>query len=147
MGFAQPSPAFPDAPRRSLACSLAFLGARQCSSRSSDAFLSALPCSPALPGAPWRSLALLGGRLGPLPPPGPPSPPLPGSLRGDYRGATPPTTTRREIEAKAKANAKGEKSGSERERRKKRKRRRRRKDLSHTPNRSADLKIAFWMSL
>jgi hypothetical protein len=98
----------------------------------------------ALSRARQRSLALPGvlcrsrGGARDLSPPGPPT--RPGSLRGDYRGATPPTTTRREIEAKAKANAKGEKSGSERERRKKRKRKRRRKDLSHTPNRSADLK-------
>ena len=61
-----------------------------------------------LASAPWRSLAFSGAPRGgarDLPPPGTPAP---GSLRGDYRGATPPTTTRREVEGKAKA--KGEKA-------------------------------------
>ena len=122
MGFAQPSPAFPNAPRRSLACSLAFLGARQCSSRSSDAFLSALPCSPALPGAPWRSLALPGGRPGPLPPRDPPPPrvALGGTtgglrprLRHDAKSKRKRKRTRKARRAEAKGN--GEKNGSESE--------------------------------
>ena len=136
----------PSAPQRVHWLSLALPGARRKVPTRSMALSRAR-------SAPWRSLAFSGapgGALGTSPPPGTthPYPPPPGSLRGDYRGAFPPTTTPREIEAKAKANAKREKGGSERERRKsgseseakKRKRKRRREDLSHTPNRSADLR-------
>ena len=114
---------FPGAPQRVHWRFLALTGARRKVLTRSLALSRARPRSlarpgvlPALPGAPWRSLALPGGRPGPLPPRDPPTPPR--SPWGDDMGATPPTSTRNPIESEkpeTKAKAEAEKSGSGRE--------------------------------
>ena len=107
---------FPGAPQRVHWCFLALTSARRKVLTRSLALSRARPRSlarpgvlPALPGAPWRSLALPGGRPGPLPP----RDPLPGSPWGGLQGgyALDYDTTRNRSE-----------SESERERREERKR-------------------------